>query len=177
MSAPELVLFDLDHTLLDGDSDVEWLSFLIDEGAVDRSTEEQANADMARRYQEGAAGTLEFVRFYLDAQQKRGRTPFLIRVYCSRAASIQFPRNWPISQFRAVHFPSPLGRGGRGEGSGDLLDRREEILQDAARAEVDLGADRHAGASRKRRRDSRSCPLLRCSYNPGQLRPLRNFSN
>ena len=38
MSAPELVLFDLDHTLLDGDSDVEWLSFLIDEGAVDRST-------------------------------------------------------------------------------------------------------------------------------------------
>ena len=87
MSAPELVLFDLDHTLLDGDSDVEWLSFLIDEGAVDRSTEEQANADMARRYQEGAAGTLEFVRFYLDAQQKRGRTPFLIRVHRSRPAS------------------------------------------------------------------------------------------
>ena len=31
--------------------------------------------------------------------------------YRSRPASIQFPRNWPISQFRAVHFPSPLGRG------------------------------------------------------------------
>ena len=31
----ELVLFDLDHTLLDGDSDVEWLNFLIEEGAVD----------------------------------------------------------------------------------------------------------------------------------------------
>ena len=28
---------------------------------------------------------------------------------------------------------------------GDLLDRREEILQDAPRAEVDLGVDLHAG--------------------------------
>ena len=34
-----------------------------------------------------------------------------LRNYRSRPASIQFPRNWPISQFRAVHFPSPLGRG------------------------------------------------------------------
>jgi len=64
-AAPELVLFDLDHTLLDGDSDVEWLRFLIDEGAVDRAREEAANADMARRYREGTVGTLEFVRFYL----------------------------------------------------------------------------------------------------------------
>ena len=61
----ELVLFDLDHTLLDGDSDVEWLNFLIEEGAVDRTKEEAANAEMARRYKEGTAGTLEFVRFYL----------------------------------------------------------------------------------------------------------------
>ena len=64
-AAPELVLFDLDHTLLDGDSDVEWLRFLIDEGAVDRATEEAANADMARRYRNGTVGTLELVRFYL----------------------------------------------------------------------------------------------------------------
>ena len=28
---------------------------------------------------------------------------------------------------------------------GDLLDWREEILDDAARAEVNLGVDRHAG--------------------------------
>ena len=61
----ELVLFDLDHTLLDGDSDVEWLNFLIEKGAVDRTQEEAANAEMARRYKEGTAGTLEFVRFYL----------------------------------------------------------------------------------------------------------------
>ena len=62
---PELVLFDLDHTLLDGDSDVEWLNFLIEQGAVDRMAEETANAAMAQRYREGTVGTLEFVRFYL----------------------------------------------------------------------------------------------------------------
>ena len=61
----ELVLFDLDHTLLDGDSDVEWLNFLIEQGAVDRAAEEAANAAMARRYREGTVETLEFVRFYL----------------------------------------------------------------------------------------------------------------
>ncbi len=61
----ELVLFDLDHTLLDGDSDVEWLNFLIEVGAVDRAAAQAANADMARRYKEATAGTLEFVRFYL----------------------------------------------------------------------------------------------------------------
>ena len=31
--------------------------------------------------------------------------------------------------------------GGRGEGPGDLLHRREEILEHRARAEVDLGVD------------------------------------
>jgi HAD superfamily hydrolase (TIGR01490 family) len=62
---PELVLFDLDHTLLDGDSDVEWLNFLIEQGAVDRATEVAANAEMAQRYREGTVETLEFVRFYL----------------------------------------------------------------------------------------------------------------
>jgi hypothetical protein len=82
---------------------------------------------------------------HTKGKQKRGRTPFLAIVYRSRPASIQFSRNRLISRFRAVHFPSPLGRGGRGEGSGDLLDRREEIFEDAPRSEVDLGADPHAG--------------------------------
>ena len=31
-----LVLFDLDNTLLDGDSDFEWSQFLIDQGLLDR---------------------------------------------------------------------------------------------------------------------------------------------
>ena len=65
MKSGRLALFDLDNTLLSGDSDEEWLNFLIDEGAVDRQVEEAANADFVRRYRDGSVGTLEFVRFYL----------------------------------------------------------------------------------------------------------------
>lgn len=65
MGSPRLALFDLDNTLLSGDSDVEWLAFLIDEGIADRQREEAANAEMARRYRSGEVGTMEFVNFYL----------------------------------------------------------------------------------------------------------------
>jgi HAD superfamily hydrolase (TIGR01490 family) len=59
-----LVLFDLDNTLLSGDTDVEWLDFLIDEGVVPPSAR-QENAQMDRRYRSGQANALEYVRFYL----------------------------------------------------------------------------------------------------------------
>jgi HAD superfamily hydrolase (TIGR01490 family) len=65
MTQQRLVLFDLDNTLLTGDSDVEWLQFLIEEGIADRAREEAANADMAARYRSGDVGSLEFVNFYL----------------------------------------------------------------------------------------------------------------
>jgi hypothetical protein len=35
---------------------------------------------------------------------------------------------------------------------GDLLHRREEIFEDASRAEVDLGADLHAGDEAKKKK-------------------------
>jgi phosphoserine phosphatase len=41
---PALALFDLDHTLLDGDSDVLWCEFLIDRGLLDRATFAPRNA-------------------------------------------------------------------------------------------------------------------------------------
>ena len=59
-----LVLFDLDNTLLSGDTDVEWLDFLIEQGVLP-AAERQANLDMDRRYRVGQAGALEYVRFYL----------------------------------------------------------------------------------------------------------------
>jgi len=59
-----LALFDLDNTLLSGDTDFEWLAFLIEEGVPPQS-ERQANEDMDRRYRAGQAGALEYVRFYL----------------------------------------------------------------------------------------------------------------
>jgi HAD superfamily hydrolase (TIGR01490 family) len=60
----KLALFDLDNTLLSGDSDVEWHDFLTDKGVVARA-EKQANADMDARYRRGEAPVLEYVRFYL----------------------------------------------------------------------------------------------------------------
>lgn len=59
-----LVLFDLDNTLLSGDTDVEWLDFLIEQGILPDS-ERQANLEMDRRYRTGEADALEYVRFYL----------------------------------------------------------------------------------------------------------------
>jgi HAD superfamily hydrolase (TIGR01490 family) len=59
-----LVLFDLDNTLLSGDTDVEWLDFLVEQGILP-SAERQANHAMDRRYASGEATPLEYVRFYL----------------------------------------------------------------------------------------------------------------
>ena len=59
-----LVLLDLDNTLLSGDTDVEWLDFLVEQGVLPAS-EREANHEMDRRYASGEASTLEYVRFYL----------------------------------------------------------------------------------------------------------------
>jgi len=49
--------------------------------------------------------------------------------------------HWPTAVILRTLAVSPLPPGFMG----NLLHRREEILEDAARAEVDLGVDRHAG--------------------------------
>jgi HAD superfamily hydrolase (TIGR01490 family) len=51
-----LALFDLDNTLLAGDSDYEWGQFLIDRGILDRATYEAQNRSYYDQY---AAGTLD----------------------------------------------------------------------------------------------------------------------
>ena len=60
----KLVLFDLDNTLLSGDTDVEWLEFLIERGILPQSAQ-QENLEMDRRYRSGQADAREYVRFYL----------------------------------------------------------------------------------------------------------------
>jgi HAD superfamily hydrolase (TIGR01490 family) len=64
LSAPRLALFDLDGTLLAGDTDELWCQFLIDEGIVDRATFSAANRDIAERYATGAITPAEFCAFY-----------------------------------------------------------------------------------------------------------------
>ena len=69
----KLALFDLDHTLLDGDSDVLWCDFLIERGLVDPVSFAARNADMEARYKAGTVGAEEFAHFYVGTLQ--GQTP------------------------------------------------------------------------------------------------------
>lgn len=68
-----LALFDLDGTLLAGDTDVLWCEFLIDEGLLDRETFAAANHDVAERYARGAIAAADFAAFY--AATLAGRSP------------------------------------------------------------------------------------------------------
>jgi HAD superfamily hydrolase (TIGR01490 family) len=65
VSQQKLTLFDLDGTLLAGDSDVLWCDFLMDKGLLDRGAFAARNADMEVRYQAGSVGAQEFADFYL----------------------------------------------------------------------------------------------------------------
>jgi HAD superfamily hydrolase (TIGR01490 family) len=72
VTPPRLTLFDLDHTLLSGDSDVLWCDFLMDEGLLARDEFAPRNADMAMRYHAGTVGTAEFANFYVGTLAGRG---------------------------------------------------------------------------------------------------------
>jgi HAD superfamily hydrolase (TIGR01490 family) len=61
-----LALFDLDNTLLAGDSDFEWAQFLIEKGVLDREIYEARNQAFYDQYK---AGTLD-IREFLDFQLK-----------------------------------------------------------------------------------------------------------
>jgi HAD superfamily hydrolase (TIGR01490 family) len=62
----KLALFDLDNTLLSGDSDFEWAQFLIAEGVLDREVYEARNLEFYEQYK---AGTLD-IHAFLDFQLK-----------------------------------------------------------------------------------------------------------
>jgi HAD superfamily hydrolase (TIGR01490 family) len=61
-----LALFDLDNTLLNGDSDFEWSQFLIRIGVLDRELFESKNLEFYEHYK---AGTLD-IHAFLDFQLK-----------------------------------------------------------------------------------------------------------
>lgn len=67
-----LALFDLDNTLLTGDSEVLWVDYLLATGVLDGSFAVR-NAEMDRRYHAGEAAPTEFCEFF--ASTFTGRTP------------------------------------------------------------------------------------------------------
>ncbi len=60
-----LALFDLDNTLLSGDSDFEWAQFLIGKGVVDREIQEAKNIEFYEQYKAGTLDIHEFLAFQL----------------------------------------------------------------------------------------------------------------
>ena len=68
-----LALFDLDNTLLNGDSDHLWAQFLIGKGCLDPEMHRASNDRFLQQYQDGALDIHEFLRFQLAplAREKR----------------------------------------------------------------------------------------------------------
>jgi HAD superfamily hydrolase (TIGR01490 family) len=68
-----LALFDLDNTLLAGDSDFEWAQFLIEEGVLDREVYEARNQDFFEQYKAGTLDIREFLDFQLKPLARHSR--------------------------------------------------------------------------------------------------------
>jgi HAD superfamily hydrolase (TIGR01490 family) len=71
--AGNLALFDLDNTLLAGDSDFEWAQFLIEQGVLDREIYEARNNTFYQQYKEGTLDIHEFLDFQLKPLSRHRR--------------------------------------------------------------------------------------------------------
>lgn len=69
-----LVLFDLDNTLLAGDSDFQWAQFLIEQRVLDREVYEARNVEFYEQYKEGTLDIHEFLDFQLKPLSRHPRS-------------------------------------------------------------------------------------------------------
>jgi HAD superfamily hydrolase (TIGR01490 family) len=72
-NAVNLALFDLDNTLLSGDSDFEWSQFLIEQGVLDRELFEAKNLAFYEQYKAGTLDIHEFLDFQLKPLSRHAR--------------------------------------------------------------------------------------------------------
>ena len=69
----DLALFDLDNTLLAGDSDFEWAQYLISRGVLDREVYEARNQAFYDQYKAGTLDIHEFLDFQLKPLSRHPR--------------------------------------------------------------------------------------------------------
>lgn len=69
-----LALFDLDNTLLAGDSDFQWAQFLIEQRALDRELHEARNLEFYQQYKAGTLDIHEFLDFQLKPLARHSRS-------------------------------------------------------------------------------------------------------
>ena len=69
----KLALFDLDNTLLAGDSDYAWAEFLMEEGVLDRKAYDEKNKWFLKEYERGAIKMEDWLTFQLGPLTTRTR--------------------------------------------------------------------------------------------------------
>ncbi|AXT45443.1 MULTISPECIES: HAD family hydrolase [Chromobacterium] len=68
-----LALFDLDHTLIAGDSDFEWPRFLIQRGILEQAHYDERNNYFYQQYQQGTLDIHEYLAFALEPLKRFSR--------------------------------------------------------------------------------------------------------
>tara|TARA_B100000035_G_scaffold315452_1_gene336370 strand:- start:4022 stop:4684 length:663 start_codon:yes stop_codon:yes gene_type:complete len=68
-----LVIFDLDNTLLKGDSDYNWALFLIKKGFIDKESYEQKNEQFYEDYQNGSLDVFKYCEFQFKVLKNNER--------------------------------------------------------------------------------------------------------
>ena len=93
MTLASLALFDLDHTLLSGDSDVLWCDFLMARGVLDRASFAARNADMEAQYRAGTVSAEAFAGFYVSTLEGRSQAQWepLRRAFLAEAIIPRIP--------------------------------------------------------------------------------------
>lgn len=89
-----LAIFDLDHTLIDGDSDQLWCDFLMDEGVLDRAAFAARNRELERAYRAGTVDVQAFCDFYVGTLAGRSAAdwqPLRQRFWRERVRPCIFP--------------------------------------------------------------------------------------
>ena len=68
-----LAIFDLDNTLLNGDSDYNWALFLIKKGFIDKAIYEKKNEQFYQDYQNGNLNVFDYCGFQFEVLRKNKR--------------------------------------------------------------------------------------------------------
>jgi HAD superfamily hydrolase (TIGR01490 family) len=97
----KLVIFDLDNTILNGDSDYSWINFLINENYVDKHEYEKRNQYFYDQYYEGNLDYDEWAEFALSTI--KGKTPFDLEEPLSKFLSTVIEPMINIYALRLLH--------------------------------------------------------------------------
>ena len=90
-----LAIFDLDNTLLDGDSDYNWAQFLISKGLVDKKTHNASNKQFYDDYNDGKLDIYEFCEFQFKffKDNPRDFTDKILKHYVTEIAEPMITRD------------------------------------------------------------------------------------